>query len=56
MNNEEKKDIEVITGDGKDLDISPVYNHIKSNIVHDNDGKKKDIVIPKGNPKNGNNQ
>ena len=46
MNNEEKKDIEVITGDGKDLDISPVYDHIKGNIVHDNDGKKKDIVIP----------
>ena len=56
MNNEEKKDIEVITGDGKDLDISPVYDHIKSNIVHDNDGKKKDIVIPKGNQKKGNDQ
>ena len=48
MNNEEKKDIEVITGDGKDLDISPVYDHIKSDVVPDNGGKKKDIVIPKG--------
>ena len=48
MNNEEKKDIEVITGDGKDLDISPVYEHIKSDIVSDNGRKKKDIVIPKG--------
>ena len=48
MNNEEKKDIEVITGDGKDLDISPVYEHIKSDIVPDNGRKKKDIVIPKG--------
>lgn len=45
---EEKKEIEVITGDGNDLDISPVYEHIKSNSVPDNDGKKKDIVIPKG--------
>ena len=45
---QEKKEIEVVTGDGKDLDISPVYDHIKSDSVPENDGKKKDIIIPKG--------
>lgn len=44
---EEKKEIEVVNGDGKDLDISPVYEHIKSDNVPGDD-KKKDIVIPKG--------
>lgn len=47
-NKEEKKEIKVVTGDGNDLDISPVYDHIKSDLVPDNDGSKKDIVIPKG--------
>ena len=47
-NEEKKKEIKVVTGDGNDLDISPVYDHIKSDLVPDNDGKKKDIVIPKG--------
>ena len=46
-NDEEKRKIKVVTGDGNDLNISPVYDHIKSDIVPDNDGKKKDIVIPK---------
>lgn len=45
---EEKKEIKVITGDGNDLNISPVYDHIKSDIEPDNNGKKKNIVIPKG--------
>lgn len=49
-NKEEKKKIEVITGDGKNLNISPVYEHIKSDIKPDNN-KKKNIVIPKGNSK-----
>lgn len=49
-NKEEKKEIEVVTGDGKDLNISPVYEHIKSDITPDN-SKKKDIVIPKSNSK-----
>jgi hypothetical protein len=47
-NKEDKKEIKVVTGDGNGLDISPVYDHIKSDLVPDNDGKKKDIVIPKG--------
>lgn len=43
----EKKEIKVVNGDGKDLNISPVYEHIKSNNPQ-RDNKKKDIVIPKG--------
>ena len=45
---EEKKEIKVVTGNGKDLDISPVYNHIKINKPTSRE-KKKDIVIPKSN-------
>jgi len=45
---EEKKEIQVVTGNGKDLDISPVYNHIKINKPTSRE-KKKDVVIPKSN-------
>ena len=45
---EKKKRIEIINGDGKDLDISQVYDHIKSDNPQDNENKRKDIVIPKG--------
>lgn len=46
---EEKKEIRVVNGDGKDLTISPVYEHIKSDDTPINEEhKKKDIVIPKG--------
>lgn len=43
---DEKKKIEVITGNGKNLDISPVYQHIEVEKPKDEDGKKEDIVIP----------
>ena len=39
------KKIEVINGDGDDLEISPVYDHL--DIEKPNIGKKKEIVIPK---------
>lgn len=45
---EEKKEIQVVNGDGEDLNISPVYEHIKSDTIPADDKKKKDIVIPKG--------
>lgn len=45
---DEKKEIKVVNGDGKELNISPVYEHIKSDKVPENDNKKKNIVIPKG--------
>ena len=43
---EDKKEIEVVTGNGKDLDISPVYDHIKMD-TNTNREKKKDVIIPK---------
>ena len=47
----EKKEIKVVTGNGKDLDISPVYDHIKINQPNSRE-KKKDVVIPKSNKEN----
>ncbi len=47
-NKKQKKEIQVINGDGTDLNISPVYDHIKSSHTPSNDKKKEDIVIPKG--------
>ena len=44
---EKKKEVEVITGDSSELDISPVYDHIKIDKPEKNSENKKDIVIPK---------
>ena len=44
---EQNKDIEVITGDGKNLDISPVYNHVKIDKPDVNREKNKKIIVPK---------
>lgn len=41
-----KKEIEVVTGDGEELNISPVYDHIKTDTHRTH--PKKGIVIPKG--------
>lgn len=41
---DEKKKIEVVTGDGKDLDISPVYQHLE--VEKPKEEKKENIVIP----------
>lgn len=49
---EKKKEIEVINGDGSDLDISTVYEHIKLDKQKESDEKKKNIVIPKGTSEN----
>lgn len=40
-----KKDIKIINGDGSDLNISPVYEHLNS-AKPKTDKKKKDIIIP----------
>jgi len=40
-----KKNIEVVSGDGKDLEISPVSNHLPISKPKINDNTKK-IVIP----------
>lgn len=44
---ENKKNLEVVTGDGSDLDISPVYNHLSAEKPQTNNKKPKNIVIPK---------
>ena len=41
-----KKEIEVIQGNGKELNISPVYDHIKMD-KPENTINKEEIVIPK---------
>ena len=43
----EKKEIEVVTGDGSELDVSPVYEHL--NVVKPktkDETKKEKIIIP----------
>ena len=42
--NDEKKDYEIVSGDGN-LEISPVYSHININKKIE-DSNKKNIVIP----------
>lgn len=44
-NMSEDKKIEVVNGNGDDLEISPVYDHL--DIEKPNTEKKKEIVIPK---------
>jgi len=43
---EDKKEIEVINGDGSNLEISPVYEHIEAVKPKHRDKKPKDIVVP----------
>ena len=42
---EEKKEIEIVSGDGSNLNISPVYDHLKLDKI--NKKNTKDIVVPK---------
>ena len=42
---EEKKDLEVVSGDGSELDVSPVYDHL-NDVKPKVDDKKKKIIIP----------
>lgn len=44
---EEKKYIEVVSGDGSNLDISHVYEHINDSTPKSSDKKPKNIVVPK---------
>lgn len=44
---EEKKDLEVVSGDGHNLDISPVFEHLSSAKPKTSDKKPKHIVVPK---------
>ena len=44
---EENKNFEVVAGDGSNLNISPVYEHISAERPQKNSQKPKNIVIPK---------
>lgn len=44
---EEKKEIEVVSGDGTEIEISPVYDHIILDKPNNNNEKKGNIIIPK---------
>ena len=48
---EDKKNLEVVTGDGSNLEISPVYNHISAEKPQKKNNKPKNIVIPKSHKK-----
>ena len=43
---DEKKRIEIVNGDGSNLDISNVYDHLNSGKPKSSDDKPKNIVIP----------
>ena len=43
---ENKKEIEIVSGDGSNLDISPVYEHLNAAKPKNNNNKPKHIVIP----------
>lgn len=43
---EDKKEIEIVNGDGSDLDISPVYEHIEAGKPKNKDQKPKNIIVP----------
>lgn len=45
--NEDKKKLEVVAGDGSNLDISPVFEHTSAEKPQMNSEKPKNIVIPK---------
>ena len=43
---ENKKNIEIVNGDGSNLDISHVYDHLNTGKPKCNDEKPKNIVVP----------
>ena len=51
---EEKKDIEVVSGDGSNLDISPVYEHLSAGKPTPSDKKPTNIVVPRETVKDSN--
>ncbi len=44
---EEKQELEVVAGDGTELDISPAYEHLNDLAPDTDTSKPKNIVIPK---------
>ena len=46
MDNNEKRDITIVSGDGKDLNISPVYDNLDIAKPEEDSNTKKNVVIP----------
>lgn len=46
MDNEEKKNIEIVSGDGTDLNISPVYDNLDIAKPEEDTNTKKNVIIP----------
>ena len=46
MSKENPKKIEIINGNGKELDISPVYEHISTDKPKSAKKTKQNIVVP----------
>lgn len=46
MDSEDKKDITIVSGNGKDLDISPVYDNLDITKPEEDTNTKKNIIIP----------
>lgn len=46
MSEDKKKDIEIINGDGTNLIISPVYEHINAAKPKSKDKNPKNIIVP----------
>lgn len=44
---DKNKNLEVVTGDGSNLDISPVYDHLNVTTPKSANKKPKNIVVPK---------
>lgn len=42
-----KNEIEIISGDGSNLDISPVYEYINVAKPKNKEKKQKEIIVPK---------
>ena len=43
---DEKKEIEIVSGDGSNLDISPVYQHISAAKPKGKNKELKNVIIP----------
>ena len=44
---EDKKNLEVVSGDGTDLNISRVYSHLNESVPKSSKKKPENIVVPK---------
>ncbi len=44
---EERKKLEIINGDGSNLNISPAYDHLNAGTPKSSDEKPENIVVPK---------